>query len=123
MLDGRQHGEGQHHQRDVAVPAVPRPGLVVVEAELVLRRLERVLDGPAPALDGGQRLDRGPGRAPGGEVGALAIGGVAPDLLDRPADEVRRVRVSSIRVFGGGGAFARWRMVASMAKASITSDT
>ena len=48
--------------------------------------------------------------------------GDAPDLLDRPADEVRRVRVSRIGVFGGG-ALARRRMVASMAKASITSET
>ena len=61
------------------MPAVPRAGLVVVEAELVLRRLEPVLDGPALAFDRGQRPDRGPGRAPGGEVGILAIGGIASD--------------------------------------------
>src|SRR3954453_3556562 len=49
--------------------------------------------------------------------------GDAADLLDRPADEVRRVRASRIGIFGGAGAFARRRMVASMAKASITSET
>ena len=48
--------------------------------------------------------------------------GDAADLLDRPADEVR-VRARPIEVFGGAATFARWRMVASMAKASITSET
>ena len=47
----------------------------------------------------------------------------AADFLDRPSDEVWRLRVRLIRVFGGGGALARQRMVASMAKASITSET
>src|SRR3954451_5351339 len=61
------------------MPAVPAPGLVVVEAEFVLRRLERILDGPALPLDGDQRPDRGPSRAPGGEVGAFAVGEAAPD--------------------------------------------
>src|SRR4051812_38268861 len=49
--DGGQHCEGQHDKRDVPVPAVPGPGLVVVEAQLVLGGLEAILDGPAPALD------------------------------------------------------------------------
>ena len=30
----------------------------------------------------------------------------APDFLDGPADEVRDVRASRIRVFGGGAALA-----------------
>src|SRR4051794_19099556 len=47
----------------------------------------------------------------------------AADFLDRPSDDLRRVRVRLIRVFGGGGALARHRMVASMAKASIASET
>ena len=72
MPDDGQHGEGQHHQRDVPVPAMPGAALVVIEAELVFRRLERVLDRPALAFDGGQGLDRGSGRAPSGEVRALA---------------------------------------------------
>jgi hypothetical protein len=46
----------------------------------------------------------------------------AADLLDRPADEVRRVRVRLISVFGGGALAFCW-MVASMAKASMTSET
>src|SRR3954469_17575905 len=66
VLDHRQQGKGQHHQRDMAVPAAR---LVVVEPELVLGGLERVLDRPAPALDTDQQLERGTGRAPSGEVG------------------------------------------------------
>ncbi len=54
-------------------------GLVVVEAELVLPRLERVLDGPAAALDGNEGLDRSAGGAPGGEVCELAVGRVTAD--------------------------------------------
>ena len=49
--------------------------------------------------------------------------GDAADLLDRPTDEIRRICVSWISVFWGGGALARWRMVASMAKANMTSET
>ena len=55
MAGHREDGEGQHHQRDVTMPAVPGTGLVVVEAQFGLGRLEAVLDGPALALD------RGPG--------------------------------------------------------------
>src|SRR3954449_863291 len=79
VLDHRQQGEGQHHQRDVAVPAVPAAGLVVVEPELGLGGLERVLDRPAPTLDADQHLERGAGRAPGGEVGQAGIAEAAPD--------------------------------------------
>src|SRR5665648_1000418 len=46
--------------------------------------------------------------------------GDAADFLDRPADQCRALRRV---IFGGGMAFARWRMVAIMAKASMTSDT
>src|SRR5919202_1816969 len=63
---------------------------------------------------------------PGGDVGGpdAALGepdGDAADLLDRPADEVRRGPLPVI--FGGGASFARRRIAASMAKASITSET
>ena len=34
VANGGQHGERQHHQRDMAVPAVPGPAFVVVEAEV-----------------------------------------------------------------------------------------
>src|SRR5215213_2517318 len=52
IADSRHHGEGQHDQRDVSVPAVPRARLVVVKTEFRLGGLESVLDGPAPPLDG-----------------------------------------------------------------------
>ncbi len=55
VTDARHHGEGQHHQRDMPVPAVPGPGFVVVKTEFVLGGLEAVLDGPAMAFDGDQR--------------------------------------------------------------------
>ena len=65
---------------------------------------------------------------PGDDVGGLdaSLGepdGDAAEFLDRPADEVRCLRASRIGIFGGVGAFARHRIAASMAKASITSET
>jgi hypothetical protein len=63
----------------MAVPVVPGTGLVVVEAELVLGSLEVVLNRPAITLDLDQRFDRSPCWAPGGEVGEIAVGDVAPD--------------------------------------------
>src|SRR4051812_8649047 len=47
----------------------------------------------------------------------------AAELLDRPADEARRGRASRIGIFGGAAVFACWRMTASTAKASMTSET
>src|SRR4051794_37997745 len=49
--------------------------------------------------------------------------GDTADLLERPADEAGRGRASLSSVFGGGGWLAWWRITASMAKASITSET
>ena len=54
----RQHGEGQHHQRDMPVPAMPGPALVVGQPEFRLGGLKRVLNGPAPPLHGHKHLDR-----------------------------------------------------------------
>src|SRR3954464_7894111 len=74
------------------------------EAKLILGCLERVLDGPALPFDGNQGLDRGPGRAPGGEVGTLAIAEAASDQqaacpAPRCAATVfRRVEVSQFEV-------------------------
>src|SRR5271155_261653 len=76
VLDGSHHGEGEHDERDVTMPAVPGSGFVVVEPELVFGCLEAVLDRPAMALDADQGLDRGPCRTPGGEVGEIAVGDV-----------------------------------------------
>src|ERR1700753_3112340 len=51
MADCRQHGKGQHDQRDVPVPAVPRAGLIMVKSQFILRRLKSILDGPTLAID------------------------------------------------------------------------
>ncbi len=79
MLDGSHHGEGEHDERDVAVPAMPGFGLVMVEPELVLGGLEAVFDCPSMPLDADQRLDRGFRRTPCGEVGEIPVGDVTPD--------------------------------------------
>src|ERR1700688_3426318 len=79
MLDGGHHGEGEHDERDVTMPAVPGSGFVVVEPELVFGCLEAILDRPAMALDADQGLDRSPCRTPGGEGGEIAAGDIAPD--------------------------------------------
>ena len=97
MADDRRHGEGQHDERDMAMPTVPPPatphgfaarslllappraGLVVVEAEFILGRFEAVFDGPAVALDPDQGRDISTGRTPGREIGQIAIRDVAAD--------------------------------------------
>ena len=79
MPDGGHHGEGRHHQRDVAVPAVPGSGLVVIQSKLVFGDLEAVLDRPTVPLDRDQPLDAGSGRAPDREEGHVAIAYVAAD--------------------------------------------
>ena len=79
MLDGSHHGEGEHDERDVAMPAMPGPGLVMIEPELVLGGLEAVLDRSTLALDAGQLVDRRPCRTPSGEVGEITVGDSAPD--------------------------------------------
>src|ERR1700682_2004546 len=57
MADHRHHGEGEHHQRNVAMPSMPRSALVVIEPELVFRGLKTVLDRPPMAFDRHQRFD------------------------------------------------------------------
>src|SRR4029077_16558637 len=57
MLDGSHHGKGEHDERDVTMPAMPRSGFVVVEPELVLGSLKAVLDRPAVAFDADKCLD------------------------------------------------------------------
>jgi hypothetical protein len=49
--------------------------------------------------------------------------GDAAEFLDRPPDEARRVWASRTGIFGGAAVFACRRMTASMAKASMTSET
>ena len=71
--DHGQDGEGQHHQRDMPMPAMPGAGLVVRQAQLGLGGLERVLDRPAPPLDGHQGLDRRAVGTPGREEGQARV--------------------------------------------------
>jgi len=72
MADRRHHRERErerereHDERPVTVPAMPRAGFVVIEAEFVPDGLKAVLDRPAMPFDKDQALDFGPGRAPGG---------------------------------------------------------
>ena len=61
----------EHRQRDVAVPAVVAPDLVLVQADLALGGLEGLLDGPAGAGDAGQLAQRGGGPAVAQVVGAV----------------------------------------------------
>src|SRR5471032_1448873 len=55
MADHRHHGEGEHHQGNVAMPAMPGSALVVIEPELVFRGLKTILDRPSMAFDRHQR--------------------------------------------------------------------
>src|SRR4051812_37663098 len=57
MADHRHHGEGEHHQRNVAMPPMPGSAFVVIEPEPVFGGLETVLDGPATAFDRHPRFD------------------------------------------------------------------
>ncbi len=50
MTDRGHHGEGEHDQRYVPMPAMPGAALIVIEAEFVLGGLEAVFDGPATAF-------------------------------------------------------------------------
>jgi hypothetical protein len=56
MSDRRHHGEGEHHQGHMTVPAMPGSALVVIEPELILGSLKTVLDRPSTAFDRDQRF-------------------------------------------------------------------
>src|SRR5215471_21434475 len=47
MAHDSHHGEGEHDEGDVAVPAMPGAGLVMIEAEFILGGLKTILDSPA----------------------------------------------------------------------------
>ena len=98
------------------MPAVPGPGLVVVETELVLGSLEAVLDRPAGAFNADERVDRSSCRAPRGEVSEISIGDITPDqqaacpqtvvllMTMAPANDTSSVRG---RCRGNAGTMAR----------------
>src|ERR1700693_3015997 len=79
VADHRHHGEGEHHQRNVAMPPMPGSALVVIEPELVFRGLKTVLDRPPMTFDRHQRFDRCFRWTPGGEEGEIAIGNMTTD--------------------------------------------
>src|SRR3981189_1540744 len=79
MSDHRHHGEGEHHQGNMAMPPMPGSALVVIESELVFRGLKTVLDRPPMAFDCHQRFDGCSRWAPGGEEGESASGDMEPD--------------------------------------------
>ncbi len=47
MADGGHHREGEHDERDTAMPAMPGSRFVMIETELVLGGLEALFDRPA----------------------------------------------------------------------------
>ena len=99
MPNGGHHGEGEHDERDVAMPAVPGAGLVVVEAQLVFRGLEAIFDRPTMSLDLDQHLDACSGRAPGREEGQVSVGNVAADQqAARPQSDARVVVFGSVEI-------------------------
>ena len=57
MPDRGHHGEGEHHQGHVTVPAMPGSALVVIEPELVFGGFKAVLDRPSMAFDRDQRFN------------------------------------------------------------------
>src|ERR1700676_4875876 len=79
MADHRHHGEGEHHQGNVAMPPMPGSALVVIEPELVFRGLKTVFDRPPMAFDRHQRFDGCSRWTPGGEEGEIAIGDLTTD--------------------------------------------
>src|SRR6202048_5048869 len=79
MADRRHHGEGEHHQGNVAMPPMPGSALVVIEPELVFRDLKTVLDRPPMAFDRHQCFDGCSCWTPGGEEGEIAIGDMTTD--------------------------------------------
>src|SRR5829696_8647372 len=67
---------------------------------------------------------QGPGDDGGGlDVALRQARGNPADFLHRPADQWRLLRIIGRRLFGGAAVLALRRMAASMAKASMTSET
>src|SRR5450759_4386631 len=79
MPDCCHHGEGKHDKRDMAMPAMPGAGRVIVESQFILGRLETILDRPAMTLDHNQGFDASSNRTPSGEEREVPISDVAAD--------------------------------------------
>src|ERR1700681_4056545 len=79
MADWRHHGEGEHHQGNVAMPAMPGSALVVIESELVFCGLKTVLDRTPMVFARHQRFDGCCRWTPSGEEGEIPIGDMTAD--------------------------------------------
>ena len=79
MADDSHHGEGEHDEGDVAVPAMPGAGLVMIEAEFILGGFKTILDSPAMTFHRYQLCHRRALGTPSGEEGQIITGDVAAD--------------------------------------------
>ena len=79
MPDDGHHGEGEHDQRDVTMPAMPGAGFVVIETEFVFGGFETILDGPAMAFDRYQLFHGRVLGTPCGEESEITVGNVPAD--------------------------------------------
>ena len=95
MADRCHHGKGEHDQRDVAMPAVPGAGLVVIETERGLGGLKAIFNCPAMAFDPEQSCAARSGRTPSGEKGEFTVGNGAAD------QQTARPQAGSVRVVFG----------------------
>ncbi|WP_394664498.1 hypothetical protein [uncultured Sphingomonas sp.] len=77
--DGFEHHQVERDKRDVSVSAIPRVSVILVEAELVLGRLEAVLDRPATPFDADRGFLGRARRAPRREEREFAISEVTVD--------------------------------------------
>src|SRR4051794_7698538 len=59
--DDGEDGVGEHREGGVAMPGVPGPDLVLVEADLALAGLEALLDAPAGSGDADEGVEADPG--------------------------------------------------------------
>src|SRR5674476_199293 len=99
MADHRHHGEGEHHQGNVAMPPKPGSALVVIEPELVFRGLKTVIDRPSMAFDRHQLFDGCCRWAPGGEEGEIAISDISTDQqTSRPKTMICAIKFFDLEI-------------------------
>ena len=99
MPDGSHHGEGEHDQRHMPVPAMPGTGLVVIEAEFVLGGFKAFFDGPAMAFDRYELFHWHALGAPRREERKVAVGNVAADQkASRPRPGENAVILAGIEI-------------------------
>ena len=99
MPDRGHHGEGEHHQGHMTVPAMPGSAFVVIEPELVFRGFKAVLDRPSMAFDRHQRFGGCSRWTPGGEEGEIAIGDISTDQqTSRPKTMICAVKIFDVEI-------------------------